>query len=699
MTRRLLSALLCALAVAGLLAGPAAAFWSVSGSGSGSTSVDMLDGGNTPTASVSGQAVTVSWAQTWFQGNLLGTFQGGGYSVRRYPAAGGPAVPPNTACDATIAGSTANVSCQEDAVPPGSWEYTVTPSLGSWTGRESVKSTFVTVGPIAPVLSSVAAQSPAAGQSTGAIAVSWSSVSTATGYNIYRRSGSGSFDFSSPLNGALPVTSTAYTDPGSGLTGGVTYAYVVRSVAGTNEGGSSNERSATAIARPGAPASVTATPGPAGQIAVGWPGGSGAAGYNVYRRTSTGAYNYAAPLNGSTPTTATSFTDPSTANGVTYRYVVRSVKNGAAGEQVESTSSAESPAATADSLAPTGVSLSDPGSPLRGTVTVSGSASDSGSGVTSVRFQYAPAGTSTWSTGCTATTSPYSCSLATNAFADGLYDLRALATDAAGNATTSTLVANRRVDNTAPSATMNDPGAFLRATVTLTATAADSGTGLASLRIEGAPTGTITWSTVCTVATGSASCPLNTTTLANGGYDLRAVATDVAGNSFTSPLVTNRVVDNTAPTGTDIQTTNVGGGTPGKPEAGDTVRYSFSEPISPASILAGWSGAATPVTVRFTNGNPDVVTVFNAANTTQLGLGSFTSGKQHVTATTTFTGSSMVFSGNMVTVTLGTPSVATGTATAAATLNWSTSAAATDRAGNPVTAGTVPETGLLDLDF
>ena len=86
-------------------------------------------------------------------------------------------------------------------------------------------------------------------------------------------------------------------------------------------------------------------------------------------------------------------------------------------------------------------------------------------------------------------------------------------------------------------------------------------------------------------------------------------------------MVANRVVDNTAPTAVDVQTTNAAGGTAGKPEAGDVLTYMFSEPMKPASILAGWTGAATAVVVRFTNGNPDVITVFDATNATQLALG------------------------------------------------------------------------------
>jgi hypothetical protein len=143
------------------------------------------------------------------------------------------------------------------------------------------------------------------------------------------------------------------------------------------------------------------------------------------------------------------------------------------------------------------------------------------------------------------------------------------------------------------------------------------------------------------------------------------------------------------------------GGTAGKAEPGDVVTYTFSEPMRPASILAGWSGGATAVVVRITQANPnDVISVFDATNTTRLALGTVNAGKTYVTATTTFTASTMVANGSAIVVTLGTPSPANATTVgASSTLQWTTSAAATDLAGNPLTAATVTETGSVDLDF
>src|SRR5213078_2921257 len=61
---------------------------------------------------------------------------------------------------------------------------------------------------------------------------------------------------------------------------------------------------------------------------------------------------------------------------------------------------------------------------------------------------------STWTTACTGSTSPWSCSWASTGVTDGSYDVRATATDAAGLQTTSTAITARIVDNdTTPTGT------------------------------------------------------------------------------------------------------------------------------------------------------------------------------------------------------------------------------------------------------
>jgi hypothetical protein len=352
-----------------------------------------------------------------------------------------------------------------------------------------------------------------------------------------------------------------------------------------------------------------------------------------------------------------------------------------------------------DNTAPT-ATMNDPGANLRGTVSLTAAGTDGGSGVTSVRIQRSPAGLSIWTDVCTDTTSPYGCSFDTTLVTDGLYDLRSITADNAGNTTTSTTVANRRVDNTAPAVSLTDPGAYLRLTVTLNATASDAGSGVANVAFERSPAGLGIWTNICTDTTSPYSCSFNTTTATDGSYDLRAIATDNAGNTATS-TVTSRTIDNTAPTAADIQTTN-GGATAGHPETSDTITFTYSETILPGSILAGWNGSSQAVTVRITQaGGGDTLEVWNSANNAKLPLtstsvslaGDYTSGGGG-----TFT-ATMVQSGASITVTLGTLTGSVKTETANGTMSWPPSATATDPAGNPCSTTTANESGAADREF
>jgi chitinase len=354
-----------------------------------------------------------------------------------------------------------------------------------------------------------------------------------------------------------------------------------------------------------------------------------------------------------------------------------------------------------DNTAPT-AGMTDPGAYLVGTsVALSATGTDGGSGVANVKIQRSPAGAGTWTDVCTDTSSPYGCSFDSTAVSDGLYDFHSVTTDNAGNSTTSSTVTNRRVDNTAPTASLTDPGSPLRQTVTLNATGTDGGSGVTNVKIQRAPTGTSTWTDICTDATSPYSCSWDTTGITDGGYDLRAVTTDNANNVTNSTIVSNRVVDNTAPTAVDVQTTN-GGATAGKPETNDTLTFTFSEQVLTTSILAGWNGSSTAVTVHINNqGANDRLEVWNAANTAKLPLTStfLALTNNYVTADTTFNGT-MVQSGANITVTLGT--LTGGTVTTDATtglMSWPSSATVTDIAGNACTGNTAAESGAADTDF
>lgn len=189
--------------------------------------------------------------------------------------------------------------------------------------------------------------------------------------------------------------------------------------------------------------------------------------------------------------------------------------------------------------------------------------------------------------------------------------------------------------------------------------------------------------------------------LAAGSKSYSITSTDVAGNDRTEPGF-SVTVDNTAPTASDVQTAN-GGATVGKPELADTVTYTFSEPIDPQAILAGWTGSSTNVVVRINNTNPDTVRIYNAGNTTQLPFGVVSLGGNYMGTNRTFgatgTPSTMVMSGPMITVTLGTPSGSTLTETTPGTMTWTPTTTPYDRAGNGMSGAAVNESGALDREF
>jgi Big-like domain-containing protein len=338
-----------------------------------------------------------------------------------------------------------------------------------------------------------------------------------------------------------------------------------------------------------------------------------------------------------------------------------------------------------DNTAPA-VTLTDPGSPLSGSVSLSGSATDAGAGVSSVKLQYAPAGTSAWTDICAAA----SCTWSTASLADGLYDLRILATDAAGNQATLVRSA-RRVDNVAPAVSLADPGSYLRATMSLSATASDGG-GIASVvfqtHAESDPNPS-NWSTACTDTTAPYTCSEDTTLSPDGLYDLRAIATDNAGRTTTSTVLTARRIDNTAPTGTNVAGAN--GGTAGKLDAGDKITFTTSEQLAPASVIAGWSGASKAISVVVTDsGASDLITL---SGVSLIASGqSLQTHANWVTGTVTFP-ATIAQSGTQIVVTLGSlssSSLRTGVATSTQ-MTWPTATAATDLAGNPLTSATVTQ--------
>ncbi|HEY8018929.1 MAG TPA: hypothetical protein VIG53_05465 [Actinomycetota bacterium] len=232
-------------------------------------------------------------------------------------------------------------------------------------------------------------------------------------------------------------------------------------------------------------------------------------------------------------------------------------------------------------------------------------------------------------------------------------------------------------------------------TVTADVSTIRTGTTAAAMTTTGGP-----W-TVDGVAYNYRSASITANVAAEGTKAFSIKATDANANVTTQGGF-SAVVDNTVPTATDIQTAN-GGATAGRAETGDSVTFTFSEPMDPNRILASWTGTSTSVTVRLTNGGGgDTMRIWNAADSAQLPFGTVNLGRTDYVSggTRTFTGSTMVMSGSTVTVTLGTlSSGVTGTAAGTGTMVWSPSTTAWDRASNAMSAATRNETGGADAEF
>jgi hypothetical protein len=232
------------------------------------------------------------------------------------------------------------------------------------------------------------------------------------------------------------------------------------------------------------------------------------------------------------------------------------------------------------------------------------------------------------------------------------------------------------------------------------------------------PSGTATVvANVANVTAGQTAVPLVAGSYSAGGvtYNYRSATTLTAGTVPSAPItfsvtatdaaanvtVANGAVngDNTAPAPTNI---SAGGGIAGRPEAGDVLTLTTNDTLDTYSLLANWTGAATTVQVRFVNqGGGDRLQVWNSAGTTQIPFGTINlSRNDFTTATLSFNGSTMTQSGGVITITLGAPIVGTVTTVgAAATMAWTPSATATDRAGNPISTSAFNEPAPVDFDF
>src|SRR5215207_3195279 len=194
------------------------------------------------------------------------------------------------------------------------------------------------------------------------------------------------------------------------------------------------------------------------------------------------------------------------------------------------------------------------------------------------------------------------------------------------------------------------------------------------------------------------SAQLTANALPDGPLNFSVTATDVAANvTLANDSVT---IDSIAPAPTNIS--GSGGGIAGRPEAGETLTLTTNDTLDTLRLLANWNGTATTVQVRFVNqGGGDRLQVWDSAGTTQIPFGTINLNRNdYTTGTLSFNGSTMTQSSGAITLTLGAPVVGTVTTVgAAAAMQWTPVATATDRAGNAIATAAFNEPNPLDFDF
>ncbi|HSS56947.1 MAG TPA: Ig-like domain-containing protein [Solirubrobacteraceae bacterium] len=254
-----------------------------------------------------------------------------------------------------------------------------------------------------------------------------------------------------------------------------------------------------------------------------------------------------------------------------------------------------------------------------------------------------------------------------------------------------------------PTVTLTAPanGSATNDTTPTLSGAADNSTGdnpTITIKIYSGSTATGTVVQTLTATRSGTSWTKTAAALAQGTYTAVATQTDTSGNTGTSSANTFKI-DTTAPTATNISATNTPGGTAGRIESGDTLTYTYSEAVTPASVWTGWDGSSTAVHIKFTSSGNDTITVLTTADATSIKLGSVATNADYVTTTTTFSATMALSSdGTSVVVTLGTPANVSASASPGRNMSWTPNASVKDLAGNAASTTPYNETDS-DVDF
>lgn len=196
--------------------------------------------------------------------------------------------------------------CDKYGYAPYVWD------AGDWYNRAACSMRWSDIAAIYKSDWTAAVDTPvlkAASNTTAGINVSWNKVDGAQKYYVYRKTSGTSW------SRIAEVTSISYVDKTA--KSGSTYTYTVRAVnKGVAGGYDKNGKSIKRLAD----TKVTSVTNVTSGITVKWSRVTGATGYYVYRKTSTGSWSRIAELKG---VSTLGYTDTKASAGVTYIYTVR----------------------------------------------------------------------------------------------------------------------------------------------------------------------------------------------------------------------------------------------------------------------------------------------------------------------------------------------------------------------------------------
>jgi hypothetical protein len=374
--------------------GVALAFWTAADSSNPAGAAgDTLPAGATPTAATTPAAnsttVGVAFATS---ATTAGGRSIAAYTVSRYGANG--SVSKTFTCTAAQVNSS---TCQDSAVPDGSWRYTEAATISQWQGSESAKSAPVVVDTTAPT----------------------ATVSFPAASAFYNAAGFNAGCAAAPFNAPGSICGTA-SDPGASPSGVSSVKVSIQSTSGATSGkywGGSSFNSSSET-----------------KLSASFSGGNWTLSFAGSNFAADGTYavrSYAtdAAANTQSTATATTFSIDNTAPAL------------AGPVATAATTSGSNPVFVNSEV----VTLTDP------------STDTGGSGVKSVAYYYcaASAGSCTSANGTligSSTTSAGNFSVASNAplAADGAYKIVAVATDNAGNASSPSTATLLTVDTAPP---------------------------------------------------------------------------------------------------------------------------------------------------------------------------------------------------------------------------------------------------------